>query len=357
MELEIPAEDYSLDESLAPSFVSSLYVKKRDGLWTKVVGCLSGQLEFIQSKPSVVIVRSKASVDEEELWRIAIQQTGLWRGSFERMTKDLPPGLREAADGLARAHPGVRIPIAPTDFTHILTAVALSKRADYPNLVLRWCERLWRRFQGDLGNIVSSSPEELRDIGTSYQLFDMVKTLKAFLDIPKGLDRLPKELLKKLPPFKEPVEGFLLKAGPDVTRLILLNLCFGLGPKTTDSLILSTFEGGLRFIPCDSHFRTVTTRLGLLEAKGTELPQKAFCKRYACDRLTSSCLSISECPRSNSCLRSRFLTLGDLGAWFQTLTYLQGREYCRRVRPYCERCPLARICEFGNVYLKARRKT
>jgi hypothetical protein len=339
MELEIEAEAFDLDLTLSPSFVSSLYRRAGPGRWVKIAGLLGGDLELEQIG-EILKVKSGAQVGEEELLEIARLETGLWHGPYEDCLRPLPPSVRPILEALGEAHPGLRLPIAPLDFEMILIAVSLSKRADYERRVLAWCRGIWEAYGGDIRRLCSAPLSELRGIGSSHQVLGLQRTLKSFLGLE---ERLPGEILERFGAPEGSIAAYLLGLPPELARIALISGCWGLGPKTADSLILSTLKAP-HFVPCDSHLRSVASRLGLLEREAM-MPRADLCSRFVCNPGQSRLYGIGLCPKIGSCLRRSLMArLADLGGWFQTLAYIHGRAYCRALSPKCRECPIRRFC-------------
>ncbi|MEM2925714.1 MAG: hypothetical protein QXJ68_08525, partial [Methanocellales archaeon] len=307
MRLEIEVEDYDLNNTMLPSFISSLYINPSRNRWRKTAGFLRGKLELIQRK-GVLEVRCTADISKKSLLEFTSMETGLWHEAFEYQISKLPSRFRTRVKILAELYPGVRLPVAPWDFNYLLIAISLSKRASYYNFVLPWCRMIFKRYGADLNKIAKLSNLELRGIGNSYQLFELQKTLKSYI-----------ELIET---------SALFKLSPEEARMKLMN-CYGLGPKTIDSLILSTFKAP-HFIPCDVHLKNVFGRLELIDLKNSKMPLKSYCIHYPCEA----------CPRTQVCIRGKLCFLGELGGWMQTLAYLHGKRYCHSNAPKCNACKI-----------------
>ncbi len=335
MKVVLEAPSFNLDLSLNPSFVSSLYAHTPKG-WVKIVGFFKGlRLKQIHG---LIEAEVKAESPREQLESEILLETGLWHGPFESLLAKLPRRLRTVAEALADAYPGVRLPVAKHDFTEILIAVTLSKRTSYRRFVLPWCRKIWERYGHELRRIAALPTEEVKRIGTSYQLFDMLKTLKSYFEATRTIRKLPAELRQAITPTRDPEELFR-NASPEVARALLLNLCWGVGPKVADSIVLSTFQAP-DVIPCDVHLAVIVRRLGI--ASELSLPRKSLCRNFSC--LPSPYLRT--CPVANECIRAVLARgLGELGGWLQTVLYLHGTEYCLTAKPRCERCPLRGLCE------------
>jgi len=320
MRLALEAQEpYSLDLSLKPSFVSSMYIRSRKNSWIKIAGTLGGLLKLEQRSPRVVTATCRRDLGDAVIELIRLE-TGLWHGPFEELVGSLP--YRDLLEGLARMYPGVRIPIAPHDFGCIFLAAALSRRTSYERFVLRWCRKIWNLYGCDPAIVSGLSLEDLKAIGSSYQVLQLMEILEDFRKI--NVDEL-----RQLP--------------PDIARLRLLSIRM-LGPKAVDSLILSTFRAP-HFIPCDTHLYRVASRLGFVEPGETCIPQKSLCLKYACTASKSK-ITGAPCPKSGNCIREKLSWLGEAGGWFQTLAYIHGSKVCRARRPLCSKCILKESCQY-----------
>ncbi|MEM1660753.1 MAG: hypothetical protein QXR17_06420 [Candidatus Bathyarchaeia archaeon] len=317
-------EPFSLDLTMMPSFVSSMYVGCYGGTWVKVVGVLGGLLELRQEKPNVLMVKCGLE-DADFVAEIVKLEVGLWHKPFEDFINGLP--FRDVLIRLAEAYPGVRVPIAPHDFSCILIAVALSRRTSYERFVLEWCRRLWRLYGCNLEAISKLSLDEFRAVGSSYQVLQLKEILSSF----RGIE-----------------VSDLFRLNPYVVRRRLLSTVKFFGPKAVDSLILSTFKAS-DFMPCDTHLYTVASRLGLVNAEDTLMPQKELCIKYACTVAISNAIGAPLCPRRGKCLRAKLSWLREVGGWLQTIAYIHGSKICRERKPLCSRCSVRGICQ----YLKA----
>ena len=333
VELEPP---YSLDYSMSPSFVSSLYVKVKPGEWIKIAGLGGGSLKFRQVAPDKVMVEYISDAPKAEVEEQAMLELGAWHPPFEDFIHQLPSELRWAAESLSRIYPGVRLPIAPHDFNYVFISVSLSRRTSYERFVLKWCRRIWQRYNGNLEAIASASPLELREVGSSYQVAQLKVMVSDLLSIPSRLKELSPDL--NIPPLTSHLD--LLKLKPEEARLMLLRACRYLGPKAADSLILSCFKAP-HFIPCDVHLKTLTARLGLTDPS-TKMPEKSLCSRYVCRK--DLIVGVKGCPKVNACLRSKLMELRGLGGWFQTLCYIHGSSICKTLAPRCDLCDLRHDC-------------
>jgi hypothetical protein len=345
MKTLIDVENFNLDLTFAPSFVSTLYQKIGLNNWVKVAGHLGNQLEFKQLKTNRLEVNCSAGLTQKALQRRATIETGLWRGPYEERIGSLPKSVQPQIQALAEAYPGVRLPIVPLDFPYMLTSVALSKRTGYSKFVLQWCQRIWSIYSGRIDLVAQAKKRDLQSIGRSYQVLQLQKTLRSFSELSTHPERLPKKVLDLIGEPYVPAEEFLLWLTPELARMTLIRGCWGIGPKVADSIILSTFKAS-HFIPCDTHLRTVAERLELANMEGAKMPSKVLCSKYVCDQKTSIQFKVPLCSWSanGACLRSRLMYLLKTGGWVQTLTYLHGERFCKAHSPKCKTCPIKSVC-------------
>ena len=268
-------------------------------------------------------------------------ETGLYKGPYENLIQDLPSKVKPQVKALAEAYKGVRLPYAPLDFKYILIAATLSKRVNYER-VTNWCKAIWDKVNGRLDLLIELTRKELREIGESYQIFQLQKTIRDFLNLSKRLHKKIKCLIGE--PYVPP-EEFILWLPPELARLALSNGCWGIGPKTADSIILTTFKS-TNIIPCDTHMKTVVIRLGLVDQ--AVMPEKRFCSKFVCDHKTSLAFNILLCPKAerNICLKTKLSYFRDAGGWIQTLIYLHGRSFCKLNKPLCRVCPIKKECNW-----------
>ena len=301
--MELEAECYNLDLTMMPSFLSALYRRKGQGHWVKVAGFLAGRFELKQ-RGDVIEVRG-VGIPKEKLEKEALLETGLWHPPFEHGVPALPAEVRGVAEKLASKFPGVRLAISPRDFHWIFTAVALSKRSRWEVFTRKWLRDLWELTQGVEKRLLELSSEDLKAVGTSYQLFELRKTLRSFAELE--------------------VKSILDQPSAKARRLLMK--CYGVGPKVADSTLLFT-KGDPSLLPVDTHLIKVSRRYNLVE-EGSKLPIKDLCLRYACDNREAELLRLPVCPLSleQSCVREKLRRrLGNLSGWFQTLAYLEGSK-------------------------------
>lgn len=320
LQVELDAEGYCLDLTMRPSFISCLYVRVGEATWVKRFGFLRG-LELKQMRERLV-VSYPGRVDEESLTEEGLLESGLWYNLDVSAIED--GHLRAVARELSSVYRGVGIAISPRDFNYLLIATTLSKRTSYRGLVLRWCERIFEKFDGELSGIASA--RSLSYVGTSYQLRQLTLTVKDA--VAKGIN-----------------EG-VVNLELEVARRRLME-CWGIGPKVADALILfSTKKTAV--LPCDTHLKTFAARLGVL--KDTQAPAKRYCLKYACSKTDAFKLNTKPCPKANVCLRAALVSkLKGASGWFQTVVYLHGGNYCKLTSPSCHRCPLQGLCKFGAM--------
>ena len=306
----------------------------------KVAGYLGGRLKLEQTGKKVIAV-SAADLNKDELERLVLFETGLWHPPFEDASKALPKRFRIICDRLSSAYPGVRIPIAPHDFEQIFISILLSKRVNY-DIVRRWCREIWKKFPEGFEGILSRE-QEFKEISRSYQLSMLIESIKDLSRLRDDFSRIHPNIIKLFGrPGRSPSE-YILSLPPELARLVLLSIK-GIGPKTADSILLST-STGLENVPCDVHLVKFVNRMGILER--FREPEKNFCRRFLCKPESAERWGIPVCPRAvkGECIRYELLKyFGALGGWVQTLIYLHGRDFCKSINPRCRECPLRDLC-------------
>ncbi len=322
--LTIPADNYDLQRTFEPSFVSSMYEKVHSRKWIKITGTFKGMT--LEQNRSEVVVTFPSHVSEKALREIAIAESGLWHEAFEDQLSSVSRKFRNILEALAEAYPGVRIPVALHDLGRILISVLLSKRANY-DMVRAWCKKIWSRYE-DLEGLLKAPRAEIEEIGRSYQIFEAVESLKNLIKNHGDGD----------------LQSFLRELSskpPELARITLLS-GKGIGPKIADSIILSAYKAPY-VAPCDVHLEKFVRRTRIVEE--FSMPVKALCQKYVCTRDASEKYGLPICPRRERCLRAILTSsLRDLAGWFQTLTYLHGRKFCKTANPNCRQCPLRVIC-------------
>ena len=340
MKLKLKVENYDIDLTFKPSFLSSLYLTKKPKEWSKITGHLAFKLNFKQVNDAL-IVESESGLTPEALHRRVLLETGLYKGPYEYLIQDLPSKVKPQVEALAKTYKGVRLPYAPLDFKYILVAATLSKRVNYERVV-NWCRSIWEKTNGRLDLTIKLTKNELEEIGESYQIFQLQKTIKNFSTLSNHLHEKVKYLIGE--PYVPP-EEYILWLPPELARLTLIKGCWGMGPKTADSIILTTFKS-TNIIPCDTHMKTVAIRLNLVDK--AVMPEKRFCSRFVCDHKASSTFHIPLCPQAekNLCLKTKLSYFKDLGGWIQTLIYLHGKNFCKVNKPLCWICPIKKECSW-----------
>jgi endonuclease III len=296
-------QDYSLELTLKPSFVSSLYVKISESAWRKHAGLLSESV-VIKQLGDFVEVWTFHEVDEKAR-RALTYELGLWDEKPSHRLSRLKGELKEQVRALMELFPGVRLSIAPHDFNCIFVAVALSKRTRYEVFVRKWVKELWNRWRCDPAIIASLKPEDLKCVGTSYQLADLVKTLRDYVKL----------------------RAYSIKDELENLRRALMS-CWGVGPKVADATLLFATPSPW-IVPCDTHLRRVSKRLGWIEEE-MRMPSKPLCLNLSCDECVNKfgpCLKVE--------IEEKFR---GFGGWIQTLTYLFGSVICTSSSPRCSRC-------------------
>ncbi len=203
----------------------------------------------------------------------------------------------------------VSISTSPLDDLELFTSIILSRNTDYHRNTVRWVKKILESFPS-IELLISAEPLSLAtEIGSSYQVLELPKTLRCYLRIRSSLGRSPESL-----------------------RALLT--CPGVGPKTLHAYML--------FVKLDPSYAPIDTNLlkflnklkGLREViKGLTLPVKNHCLKYVCD----------ECPIRKTCveafLKSR---LRRLSGWFQTIVFLHSKTFCSSKE--CVKCPISRKC-------------
>ena len=306
-------QDYNLDLTLKPSFVSSLYIEKGAYNWAKQAGLYAGMLSLKQKDYHVeAYVTCNA---DERVNEVILYESGLWDEKPSSRISRLSGSLKEQVKALSELFPGVRLSIAPHDFNCIFIAVVLSKRARYEVFVRNWVKELWNRWRCDPIIIAELEPKDIRSIGTSYQLTDLIRTLRDYLRMSHKHDDIE-----------------------EIRRALMS--CWGVGPKVADATILFTSKSPW-IVPCDTHLQRVSRRLGWID-HDIRMPVKPLCLKYYCD----------ECvDKYGPCLRKTIEKLfPGFGGWVQTLTYLFGNSICTSQMPKCSLChPVLReYCKKGD---------
>ena len=85
-------EPYNLDLSMQPSFVSSMYVRSRPGLWVKVAGTLGGLLKLRQEKPNLITATYEGG-GYRNLEELIMLEMGLWHRPFKELINNSHLGM------------------------------------------------------------------------------------------------------------------------------------------------------------------------------------------------------------------------------------------------------------------------
>jgi len=297
VEVDLP---YNLDLTMKPSFLSSLY-HKEGSWWVKIAGFLAGSLKLKQEGRKFV-AKCLKELDRNLLFEEVMFESGLWSKPFEDMVGILTSSIRSSIEFLVEQFPGVRLAVSPRDFKCIFIGAVLSKRTRYDVFVKNWVRRIWLKFKCNFEVIASAHPSELSAIGSSYQIYDLKRTLKSYLKIHGEVSsNLPTAIFRRK-----------------------LMMCWGVGPKIADATILFT-RCDPSVIPIDAHLLRAVNYFNW--AENFKLPVKSLCLKYACNSDESLILNAPVCPLSleNLCLRERLRKIfNGLGGWVQTLTYLAG---------------------------------
>ena len=334
--LEIRVEDpYNLELTLFPSFVLTIY-RRRGDAWERYAGKVPIRAFVQQVEERLLVELLKPSDRDEEVEEVLSLELGTWHPPFEQRIGEAPPRFAEVLSRLSHMYRGVRLSIAPHEADLLFVAVALSKRTDYHRMVLKWLQKLWEVFGGDLEEIAEASKEELVRVGTSYQVMELPALVSQFLELKKS--SRTQSLLKA---------QSLRRSDVFELRTLLLRRIKGIGPKAVDAFLMSTKKAPW-LLPCDANLQRIVSRTGLV--KGFVSPQKALCARYACDREVADELEMEFCPLAEDgrCLVALLSDLGELRQWFQTLCYIHGKLRCLPLKPRCGDCALLEICEYAE---------
>ncbi|MDH5806706.1 MAG: hypothetical protein QXW62_02710 [Candidatus Methanomethylicaceae archaeon] len=293
--LKFKIDEYNLNFTLKPSFVSSLYERKSPFHWIKIAGLYAKEISFKQINDFLEVY---TNCNNKEL---ILYESGLWDEKPSSRISKLSGSLKEQIKALSELFPGVRLSIAPHEFNCIFIAVILSKRTNYEVFVRKWMKNIWNNWQCNPSIIAKL--KDIKNIGTSYQLIDLIKTMNDYLKI-----------------------NHLSKNEEEARRILML--CWGVGPKIADATLLFTRKAPW-IVPCDVHLQRISRRLGWIDYK-IRLPLKYFCLKYYCDE----CIS-----KYGPCLKEEIKRLfPGFGGWIQTLTYLFGNTICKSINPKCKLC-------------------
>ncbi len=227
----------SLDLSMYPSFVSSLFARVGRGRWVKLVGFREG-VELYE-REGMWCCRGRGC-DDELLRYLA----GLWCRPHGP-----PPPLTNT--GVRRVAARLALVASPWDREALAVAVFLSRRTSYVVNVVRWVRTLLRgAADPDTGSVDVDVVRRRARGFSSYQ----VRQLEQVLD----------ELVKA-------VEG---ARGPEQLRARLLRVRY-VGPKVADATLL--FVGASCSVaPYDTHLARLLREEGL----DARPPTKQMCLRH-----------------------------------------------------------------------------
>ncbi len=314
--------------------------RRRGDAWERYAGKVPIRASAQQVEEKLLVELLKPRTCNKGVEEILSLELGTWHPPLEQRIGEAPPRFAEVLSRLSRMYRGVRLSIAPHEADLMFVAVALSRRTDYHRMVLKWFQKLWEVFGGDLGEIAEASEEELKCVGTSYQVMELPALVSQFLELRRS--SRTQSLLKAQSPSRSDV--FELRA-------LFLERIRGIGPKAVDAFLMSTKKAPW-LLPCDANLQRIVSRTGLV--KGFVSPQKALCARYVCDEEVADELEVELCPLAEEkrCLVALLRGLGELKQWFQTLCYIHGKLRCLPLKPRCSDCALLEICE----YAKRRRR-
>ena len=257
--------------------------------------------------------------------------SGFWCDNFECHVYTISDvRFRLCLEVLSKAYPGVRIPISPWDLIWVFICCFLSRRVDYYRLTSTWIRRLYSLTRNSPLRLLCLDESVLLErVGSSFQVKQLTHAFRDFIDILSNYFGLSLSVGSDVP--YDLLYEFCSKCDLWEFRKILISECRWVGPKVADSIIMCCFRD-TSFAPVDVHLSTFTRRFFGLKLS---VPNARYCGEYECYR----------CPVRDVCLRGYLLLkLGKLFGWFQSLTYIFGRDYCRTANPRCNVCPLKEYC-------------
>ena len=68
MKIKLKVENYNLDLTFKPSFLSSIYLRRRAGEWSKIAGHLAFKLNIKQVNDETLIVESESGLTYKALY-------------------------------------------------------------------------------------------------------------------------------------------------------------------------------------------------------------------------------------------------------------------------------------------------
>ncbi len=300
MRLVVGARDYSLNLTMYPSFILTMFDVVNNKFYRKVCGVYRG-LVMYQHNNSVIIEHNE-QVPEDYVYQI----TGLWYDPC-KYVNDVSRRYRDVIEKLVESARLIRIAISKPDYIIIFVSTYLSRNTDYYTNVIRWVKSLCSK-DPDFRKLTSN---DIRSVGNSYQLRQLAEVFPQILSI--NLSDNFWELRKSL-----------------------LSIRYA-GPKVVDAFLI--FSGITTCLaPTDIHYMRFVKKLGIFSDIEIRQPQKAYCMRYTCET----------CPLARRCLTGlSYNMLGRLSAWVQTVSYVIDRMFCSNEN--CLECPLkSRVCVEWN---------
>jgi len=282
-----------------PSFILTMF-EKRINTYIKVCGIYKGL--SITQYDNYIEVMYNGVVDNEYVGEV----TGLWFDP-DKYVNDVSSKFRDKVEELVKLVKFIRIATSRPDYLIILISTFLSRNTDYYTNVIRWVQKICR----ESGSVANLNPEDVRRVGSSYQLQQLAEVLEQLKSV-----KLEEDFWK--------------------IRKCVLSIKYA-GPKVADAfLIFSKITTCLA--PTDIHYVRFVKRVGFFSDIDIVYPQKNYCLRYTCEN----------CPRATRCLTGlSYRNFGRLSAWIQTVSYVIDREFCSRGK--CLECPLSsRVCDTGS---------
>jgi endonuclease III len=273
----VEVNDFDLDLSMYPSFVSSIYDRISRNLWIKVLGNDKGRIIYLSRN---LLCCEGENCDSEVLSYLS----GSWceEVCLEDLERRLNrfPMLKE----LLIRFSGLKVIATKEDPLLIASAVVLSRRTAYYYNVRRWMRYLFRDFEGK------------RDI-------KKVKKRTKILKSPQA--RVLSEVIQGLAETLEEVDGYKR------LREELLKIKY-IGPKTADAIAL--FLGYTTEVaPPDVHLMRFANKV--LGLKVGLIPSKILCMKGG--------ILCKVCRYSDRCLEGIIVnTFRRASGFIQTLAYV-----------------------------------
>ncbi len=270
-------QNYDLDLSMYPSFLSSIYNFVGPKRWARRIG---PRHALVQLGEKLCCIGEGCSY--KLLWGIS----GLW--CWHECTTSLKASRYS---WLLHLYPGLRVAAALDSVDRILvsSAVILSINTRYASNVRRWLKLIFENKQsGDLSIV------------------------KAVLNAERFSSPQPR-LLAKVLPILSKIVSEIDRLDPSVARSRLLGIK-GVGPKTADAILL--FTGATSMVaPGDRHFVCfVKSKLGFTGRLGS---------KEECVKRGPWCQT---CSLNSYCLQGQVVKVFGVGAGLvQTISYVYGR--------------------------------